>query len=153
MDKYYDETNKRHVDIASITLVDYLNKRIALKRLPEMNNETAIIFYQNLFEPKLDREKKQMLLRRNNDEQYLSWPYADRIAYLASKYQTLSKKCREYIVRCRESEIFWRGDEIEKFRKIVRETLIVRKKTPIEKAQYKKNILARVMAFKATHAN
>ena len=141
-----------------ITLYEYLGKFSKFKALPEMGGEMPDKFYQNLFEQQKHNEGKEIRAKRYNndsgDNRYLYWPYGDRIVGLARKYQSLPKRAREYILRCRESDVYWRGDEIDDFKTVVKLTLSHRKLSPLKKIEYRRSVMAQAKAItRAVRAN
>lgn len=124
-----------------------------LSDLNDFEGATKHDFYEWLLEKPDYHEKQQIRWtkpKNNADitEQYLHWSYGDRIIYCAKKYQLLSKRERDYIIKCRKKDIYWRGDDIEAFMVIVKETLKFRLLTPIEKAKYKKSAKQRLLSIK-----
>lgn len=96
-----------------------------------MNGKPSQLFWTHLFEPSNNECK------RLTNESRVSWPYADRLIYLINKFKKEPERNQNYILKAREINIFWRGDDIDMFRRIVRETLKFRKLDASEKEEYK----------------
>ena len=98
---------------------------------PEMEGQAAWQFFVDLAEPESPYEKK-------GDT---GWPYSERLIVMARKYYALDERSRGYIVKCRQSNVFWRGDDIPVFQKIVAETIRYRRLDANGKTQYHKEVM------------
>lgn len=136
---------KENFEPLAIDLWEYVGRYVKLSKLPEMDYAPVTKFYENLFEKPLPYEGKQIKSKRfSEDDQYIYWPYANRLIYLIRKYISLSPKVRDYIVRCRKVNIFWRGGDIDIFRKEVKATLDYRKLSDDDRVKYRKSALRRL---------
>lgn len=125
-----------------ITLDEYLGKyRPEILKQKVYMTKSAIVFWTELFDKSGEYEGKRM------GRTAVIWPYADRIMYLASKFDGLTDREQNFIKRCRERDIFWRGDEVKAFKKIVDETILYRRLTPDGKSDYRKKTLSMAMAM------
>jgi len=103
-------------------------------------------FWTKLFEHESYMEGKRPV------KESIKWPYVERLVILARKFKSLSNEDRNFILSSRKSGVFWRGDDIEQFIKIVDSTLDYRDLTSEEKDKYRKNLLKMSSAFKNMYA-
>lgn len=126
------------------TLFEYLH-HVDLKQLDEMGGVLIHSFYEDLFEPQANKEcqgyKWKKTAINEKPEQVIEWPYAQRIIYLAKKFERISPTDRNYIIRLRKEGIFWRGDDVIMFRAIVDEIKKYRRLDPLKKGQYKRDVM------------
>jgi len=142
---------KKKVDVESValdrSLFDYFIEQRLNRSLPEMHGQAPYEFFSELFEPEGREERKNMVENRHTEREAIVWPYAIRVLGLARKYITMSARERQYIVRCRESEIFWRGDDMDFFRTYVAELLEYKKLSDEEKVVYRANAFEKMRAL------
>lgn len=125
-----------------ISLPDYLMKfRPEIFKQKSYMDKEAISFWSWLFGNPVAYEEKRP------GRKAVIWPYADRLMYLATKFDSLEDREKDYIKRCRKANIFWRGDDINDFRKIVDETILFRRLTDEGKEDYRKKTLSMAMAM------
>jgi len=112
-----------------------------------MQGVDAISFFIGIFKPSEAYDNKRFV--KNS----MDWPYANKIIYFARKFLTLSDREQRYIVKASKARIFWRGDDILNFRKIVEETISFRQLSDDEKKQYRKKILEIAKSFTSRYAH
>ncbi len=107
---------------------------------------TPLEFWKGLFEKENYGEGKR------HDKETIRWPYVERLVILARKFKSLFDEDRKFILSSRKSGVFWRGDDMSQFIKIVDATLDYRELTNEEKDRYRKNLLKMSSAFKNMYA-
>ena len=106
-----------------------------LKNEKFMQNTPALEFWQSLFQAKKAGEGKSI------EQGYLRWPYAERIIYLAREFKQLDQRSQAYIIKAAEKAIWWRGDDIEQFRRIVQAHLSYRRLNADQRLSYRKHLM------------
>ncbi|MDD4915411.1 MAG: hypothetical protein PHW13_10310 [Methylococcales bacterium] len=126
-----------------LTLQDYIAGYApeVLLPLPFMQGCPALRFWQQTFEPQRPGEAKQ--LGKDN----IRWPYAERLVYLAREFIRLDDRCRRYVLKAAESKIWWRGDDIQRFRVIVAAQLSYRRLSEAEQAEYRRRLMLAARGF------
>ena len=125
-----------------ITLPEYLGKyRPELLKQKSYMTKEAVSFWTELFEKPGEYESKRL------GKTAVIWPYADRLMYLATKFDGLTNREKDFILRCRDRDIFWRGDDIEFFRKVVDETILYRRLPAEGKEDYRKKTLSMALSM------
>lgn len=120
-----------------ISLLDYMRRHAVdtLNPMPMMAGSSALRFWQDHFQPMLAHEGKRLINAR------LDWPYAERIIYLVREFKRQEPRCQQYILKAAEQKIWWRGDEINQFRRIVTAQLHYRRLNETERINYRKQLL------------
>ena len=131
-----------------ITLLDYL-----LDYAPEilqahtiMQGASALRFWQETFEPATSGEGKRRL------KEIVRWPYAERLAYLAREFLKLDERRQAYIVKAAQAKIWWRGDDLHRFRSIVAAHLAYRNLSETERQHYRKRLMNIAKTLANRHA-
>lgn len=106
-----------------------------------------LAFWEASFEPPRPGEG----WRRHGDGQ--RWPYAERLVYLARRFQALDERGRRYILRAAAARIWWRGDDIQQFRGIVAAQQGYRNLDPAQQAAYRRRLLAAAATCRAGHCS
>jgi hypothetical protein len=106
-----------------------------LEHLDFMGNLSAIEFWMWLLEPSKPGEDRHMRGKR------IVWGYVDRLAQCAAIFVGLNSENQQYILKARKQEqpIWWRGDKMEMFKRIARESYKYNQLSESEQAVYKKN--------------
>lgn len=112
-----------------------------------MKSVPAVEYFARLFEKERKSESK-----RPGKNGGVDWPYADRLIYLARKFRSLSDDHKNLVITARIENIFWRGDDHDRFNTIVTETILYRDLNPIEKANYKKRLMTVASSLGSRHA-
>ncbi|MFA5875235.1 MAG: hypothetical protein WC901_00910 [Candidatus Margulisiibacteriota bacterium] len=110
------------------------------KQLPVMSGELPLLFYQFLLEQPAGNEGRRFVGDR------IVWPYVDRLVNCALIFSKMGKDDQEYIVKARKQEtpIWWRGDEMENFKIIARESYRFNQMSEEDKQKYKKSAMIQV---------
>lgn len=135
--------------VTKMTLEQYFNKYgvNAIVHKEYMQARSPIEFWSWLFEPSVEKVEDQQL--KGNS---VNWPYANRLIRLAMQYMKLTSDGRRYVYKARTQDIFWRGDRIDQFEKIVEETLYFRNLDNDQKKDYKKRAIMMAETFMSRHA-
>lgn len=122
----------------SMTLAEYVGQFAPdlMTRLPCMKGANPVEYYARLFE-----KEKQSESKRPNKNNGVQWDYAKRIIYLARKFRSFSEENQALVINARIANIFWRGDEPERFNTIITETILYRDLSPDEKKAYQKKLM------------
>ena len=150
--KFDDEVEiKPGIDM-SITLFDYFSRRAdernidLLGQLRIMGSKNPLNFYQTIFENQKEHEKKREF------KETVKWPYAERLVYLVQKFRTLDFEDQQTITDAVEAlQIYWRGDDMPMFEKIIDETIMYRKLSEKEKQEYRKNLMTSALTWAIRH--
>jgi hypothetical protein len=120
-----------------ISLLDYVKDFApeVLAPLPIMQEASALRFWQQTFQPAGSGEGKRLI------NETLRWPYAERLVYLAREFIKLDERYRRYIVKAAVAQIWWRGDDMQRFKRIVEAHLEYRGLSADEKTNYRKHLL------------
>ncbi len=121
-----------------ITLLDYVQLYApdVLLPLAVMEGATALRFWQEIFQSARPGEGKRFV------NECIRWPYAERIVYLAREFNKLDERCRRYVVKAARAGIWWRGDDIQRFRAIVAAHLNYRGLSEDERVHYRKRLMS-----------
>lgn len=146
--KYKQEVEEEKPVNLSINIFQYIASGApdVLELIPVMNGDLPINFFTVIFEPEGNYEHKRQV--KNSIE----WSYANRIIFLARKFKALSEKGQNFVVKASSRRIWWRGDEMRQFRKIVDETINFRQLSEVEKSNYRKRVLIVASKFNERHA-
>lgn len=148
--KYKDEQSGGDVSVSSIgmSLHDYLIAYApdVIGSMTFMQNMPPVEYFSRLFEKEKRSEEKKP--GKNGG---LVWPYAERIVYLARKFIAIPDDFKKLVIDARREKIYWRGDEVDFFNKIVTETILFRDLEPEERANYKKRVMAVAKSMRARH--
>lgn len=147
--KFKDEPAQEYgVPDLSITLQAYIAKYAPdiLSQTEIMQGNTALTFFTGLFQPAQPGEGKRQL--KNS----VDWPYANRVINFARVFLRLNDREKSYIIKTSQAGIWWRGDDIQNFRRIVEETLNYRRLSEPEKEAYRHRIMAKAKALAARYA-
>ena len=108
-----------------------------LDRLPFMGDMLPMDFWKWLLEPQCSTELRYTKGRR------IVWGYVDRIANCAAKFVALDQESQKYILKARKQEqpIWWRGDTMDDFRVIARESFKYNQMTETEQKEYRMSSL------------
>ena len=130
-----------------VTLPDYIRGYApeVLAPLAVMEGAPALGFWRELFQPAQTGEGK----RRVNEA--IRWPYAERLVYLAREFAKLDDRCRRYVVKAARVQIWWRGDDIQRFRAIVEAHQSYRGLSEAERADYRKRLLRAAQTVAGGH--
>lgn len=103
-----------------------------------MGEMIPLDFWVWLLEPPKFHEKQRY------DRNRMLWSYGDRVALCAAKFVLLDAGSKEFIVKVRNmpAPIFWRGDEIDFFKKIARETYRYNQLSAEDKITYQRSALS-----------
>ena len=125
-----------------VSLADYLRAHApdALLPLAVMEGASALRFWEQTFQPPQAGEGKRLF------QGSLRWPYAERLAYLAREFTKLDDRCRRYVLKAAQAQIWWRGDDIPRFRSIVAANLAYRRLSEAERAEYRKRLMSAAKA-------
>lgn len=154
MTKRYNDEQPSLPDYQDMTLEGYIRKyfidpsidhpmkfpKVILERLGFMGSLMPIEFWTWLLEQPYYDESRRM------DKKKLIWKYADRIAQCAAIFVNLPEKDQDYILKARRQEqpIWWRGDTMDNFRRIAKETYSYHQLTEEEKIKYRKSCMMQV---------
>lgn len=129
------------------SLEEYINhfEKKILKYYSFMGDKEPLEFWKYMFE-KEGRTEHQFPLKNS-----VEWPYANRLIYLARVFIHLKDDERNFIIKARNQNVFWRGDDIKIFDLIVEETLDFRSLTDKEKESYKKRIWDMALSLRKRH--
>lgn len=83
-------------------------------------------------------EKIKLVKNVKKNKEFYVWPYAENAKYLLKKFLNGSFELQTIVVAAREDGIFWRGDELDNFYKIIDET---EKMRTMGIAEYKRQAL------------
>jgi hypothetical protein len=121
-----------------ISLLDYMRDYApeVLAPLPMMQGASALRFWQECFQPPAAGEGRRLVNER------WRWPYAERLVYLAREFIKLDEPCRLYVLKAASAQIWWRGDDMQRFRAIVAAHLAYRRLNEAERAAYRKRLLS-----------
>lgn len=122
--------------------------RAILERLGFMGGLSPMDFWMWLLEP------PQLGEHRHMKGQRLVWGYVDRLANCAAIFVGLNQESQNYILKARmqEKPIWWRGDAMENFKAIARESYRYNQLTDDEKMIYRRSALKQAMAGKNAKA-
>lgn len=125
-----------------VSLPDYLRAHApdALSPLAVMAGAPALRFWEETFQPPQAGEGKRLF------HGALRWPYAERLAYLAREFTKLDERSRRYVIKAAQAQIWWRGDDIPRFRGIVAANLAYRRLSEAERADYRKRLMSAAKA-------
>jgi len=114
--------------------------RVVLQQLGFMGDKKPLEFWMWLLEPPKDGEFKQTKGKR------LVWPYVDRLAIGAAKFVRLDGDSQGYVLKARgqDKPIWWRGGDMENFRKIARETYRYNQLDDGQRESYRRSAMAQV---------
>jgi len=131
-----------------ITLLDYilLAAPEVLQAQPVMEGASALRFWQEIFEPAAAGEAKRRL------QAVVRWPYAERLVYLAREFLKLDERRQRYIVKAARARIWWRGDDLQRFRAIVEAHLAYRGLSEAERAEYRQRLMSVAKTLAKRHA-
>jgi len=162
VNKKHEHEHKALPDYQDLTIEGYIWKyyidasqdhamkypRVVLQQLGFMGDKKPIEFWMWLIEQPKDGEFKQ------NKGKRLVWPYVDRLAMCAAKFIRLSDEEQGYILKARKQDkpIWWRGDDMENFRKIARETYRYNQLDDAKRDEYRRSAMAQVRRMVA-HGN
>lgn len=126
-----------------LSLQDYIASFApeVLHTLPIMQGSNPLHFWQNHFEPPTAGEGKRW------QQDSLRWPYAERLVYLAREFTKLDDRCRQYILKAAQAKIWWRGDDIHRFRIIVAAQQSYRRLSQAEQEQYRQKLMIAARGF------
>lgn len=84
---------------------------------------------------------------------WVKWPYGKRIVECANIFLKMDENHRKLVVKARITEppIWWRGDPIETFKRIIHETLKFNSLNSVEKYDYKKSLMKQVRVLQDAH--
>lgn len=106
-----------------------------------MGDSSALAFFTDIFQPQQNNEGKRPV------KTSIDWPYANRLIVHARNFLKLEIMSQRYVVKAAGAKIWWRGDEINNFRRIVEETISFRQLDADEKRQYRQRIMAIAKTF------
>ena len=146
--KFKDEpvAETRGLDMR-IGLPEYINRYApeVLTQLAVMEGAPALRFWQETFQPAQPGEGKKQL------KDAVRWPYAERLVYLAREFIKLDGRCRRYVIKAARAQIWWRGDDIQRFRTIVDAHLDYRRLSEDERNGYRKRLMDAAKAIAGGH--
>jgi len=67
-------------------------------------------------------EKIRLITNVKKNREFYIWPYAENAKYLLTKFLNASFELQTIVIAAREDGIYWRGDELDIFYKIIEET-------------------------------
>ena len=128
--KYFIEPSENHAQKCPIKI---------LWQLDFMGDLTPIQFWCWLFEQPKPGEDKHVK----------GWGYASRIANYAAKFVLLNQRDQEFILKARrlENPIWWRGEIIESFKAIAKESHRFNQLSESEKRAYRHNAFKQAMGL------
>ncbi|QWF71941.1 hypothetical protein KEF85_05645 [Methylomonas paludis] len=120
-----------------VSLLEYLQDSAPdiLLPLPIMAEVSALRFWQETFQP-----------LRPGEARYLQaggwrWPYAERLVYLAREFIKLDERSRRYVLKAAAAQIWWRGDDMQRFQNIVQAHLRYRSLNPEQRLEYRRRLM------------
>lgn len=119
------------------TLPDYIRGYApdVIQGLDIMEGAGALRFWQEIFQPPQSGEGKRLI------NTGLRWPYAERLVYLAREFAKLEPRSQRYIVKAARAQIWWRGDDIQRFQSIVAAHQRYRGLSDDERLHYKRQLM------------
>ena len=119
------------------SLADYIRDYApeVLLPLPVMAEASALRFWQETFQPARPGEAKRLI------NASLRWPYAERLVYLAREFIKLDERSRQYVLKAAAAQIWWRGDDMQRFQDVVQAHLRYRRLDSGQRAEYRRRLL------------
>lgn len=107
-----------HTELAAI-----LRRHKAEHCLPPDPLDAARAWLTVIEKPKAGEQPQQY---SKGERVFYRWPYAERAVYCLLRFLTLDERGQRLILAAREDEIFWRGDDLDFFRRVIDETFALR---------------------------
>lgn len=120
-----------------------------------MDGKMPMEFWQWLLEPVKPKEGKMIVsCKRDENKKALLWHYADRLAVCADVFCSLDNDSQDYIIKARKQSapIWWRGDLIENFKTIARESYRYGQLDDDRKVNYRQSCMKQVKRM-LSHGN